>query len=169
MSSISDETYHLGEFEPRPDDDVVICRCEEITRGEIRRAVHAGMYTMNEVKRFLRAGMGLCQGQSCNKTVRAIIAQELGISPTETDVITARSPVRPVPMGVYVQTDFSAALEEMKQVAEQGKQSTKDLTAKYGRAARLGERSRGVLDAGATSCCILLQAMADGMKSVLEN
>ena len=67
------------------------------------------------------------------------------------------------------QTDFSAALEEMKQVAEQGKQSTKDLTAKYGRAARLGERSRGVLDAGATSCCILLQAMADGMKSVLEN
>ena len=28
MSSISDETYHLGEFEPRPDDDVVICRCE---------------------------------------------------------------------------------------------------------------------------------------------
>ena len=83
MSSISDETYHLGEFEPRPDDDVVICRCEEITRGEIRRAVHAGMYTMNEVKRFLRAGMGLCQGQSCNKTVRAIIAQELGISPTE--------------------------------------------------------------------------------------
>ena len=67
-----------------------------------------------------------------------------------------------------VQTD-SAALEEMKQVAEQGKQSTKGLTAKYGRAARLGERSRGVLDAGATSCCILLQAMADGMKSVLEN
>ncbi len=68
-----------------------------------------------------------------------------------------------------VQTDFSAALEEMKQIAEQGKQSTKGLTAKYGRAARLGERSRGVLDAGATSCCILLQAMADGMKSVLEN
>ena len=105
-SSISDETYHLGEFEPRPDDDVVICRCEEITRGEIRRAVHAGMYTMNEVKRFLRAGMGLCQGQSCNKTVRAIIAQELGISPTETDVITARSPVRPVPMGVYGNDTF---------------------------------------------------------------
>ena len=90
MSSISDETYHLGEFEPRPDDDVVICRCEEITRGEIRRAVHAGMYTMNEVKRFLRA----------------VIAQELGISPTETDVITARSPVRPVPMGVYGNDTF---------------------------------------------------------------
>lgn len=109
MCPISDETYHLGAFEPRPDDDVIICRCEEITRGEIRRAVHAGMYTMNEVKRFLRAGMGLCQGQSCNKTVRAIIAQELNIAPAEVGVITARSPVRPVPMGVYGNDAFYPA------------------------------------------------------------
>ena len=65
--------------------------------------------------------------------------------------------------------DFAAALDEMKEKAEAGKESTKDLVAKYGRAARLGERSKGVLDAGATSCCIILQAMADGMKSVLQD
>ena len=65
--------------------------------------------------------------------------------------------------------DFAAALDEMKAAAEAGKESTKDLVAKYGRAARLGERSRGVLDAGATSCCIILQAMADGMKAALED
>lgn len=65
-------------------------------------------------------------------------------------------------------TDFAAALDEMKEAAEKGKESTKELAAKYGRAARLGERSRGVLDAGATSCCIILQAMADGIKSVLD-
>lgn len=64
--------------------------------------------------------------------------------------------------------DFAAALDGMKEAAEKGKESTKDLAAKYGRAARLGERSRGVLDAGATSCCIILQAMADGIKSVLD-
>ena len=64
--------------------------------------------------------------------------------------------------------DFAAALDEMKEKAEAGKESTKDLVAKYGRAARLGERSRGVLDAGATSCCLILQAMADGMKAALE-
>ena len=64
--------------------------------------------------------------------------------------------------------DYAEALDEMKEKAEAGKETTKDLVAKYGRAARLGERSRGVLDAGATSCCIILQAMADGMKSVLE-
>ena len=107
MSSICDETYNLGEFEPRPDDDTIICRCEEITRGEIRRAIHDGMYTINEVKRFLRVGMGLCQGQSCIKIVRSIIAEELGIYPSEVNVITARSPVRPIPMGVYGNDTFN--------------------------------------------------------------
>ena len=47
--------------------------------------------------------------------------------------------------------------------AEQGKESTRDMVAKLGRASRLGERSKGHLDAGATSCCIILQTMADGM------
>ena len=58
---------------------------------------------------------------------------------------------------------FREALEDMKKSAEQGRDSTKDLVAKFGRSSRLGERSRGVLDAGATSCCIILQAMADGI------
>lgn len=64
--------------------------------------------------------------------------------------------------------DLKAALENMKTAAEKGKDSTKDLVAKFGRSSRLGERSRGVLDAGATSCCIILTAMADGILEVLE-
>lgn len=63
---------------------------------------------------------------------------------------------------------FAEALDAMKERAEEGKESTKDMVARYGRASRLGERSRGVLDAGAASCCIILKAMADGMKAVLE-
>lgn len=63
--------------------------------------------------------------------------------------------------------DFSVALDDMKKAAEQGKNSTKDLVAKFGRSARLGERSRGVLDAGATSCCIILEAMANQMQKML--
>lgn len=63
---------------------------------------------------------------------------------------------------------FETALLKMKAAAEQGKDSTKDMVAKFGRSSRLGERSRGVLDAGATSCCIILTAMADGILSVLE-
>jgi phosphoenolpyruvate---glycerone phosphotransferase subunit DhaL len=64
--------------------------------------------------------------------------------------------------------DFKTALEDLKLAAEKGKNSTKDLVAKFGRSSRLGERSRGVLDAGATSCYIILTAMADGIKEVLS-
>lgn len=63
--------------------------------------------------------------------------------------------------------DYKEALEVMKQAAEAGRDSTKDMVAKFGRSSRLGERSRGVLDAGATSCCIILTAMADGIKEQL--
>ena len=62
--------------------------------------------------------------------------------------------------------DLSAALVKMKDAAKKGMESTKDLVAKFGRSSRLGERSRGVLDAGSVSCCIILTAMADG---ILEN
>lgn len=57
---------------------------------------------------------------------------------------------------------YVAALEAMKVAAAKGRDSTIDLVAKIGRSARLGERSRGVLDAGATSCCLILTALADG-------
>ena len=57
--------------------------------------------------------------------------------------------------------DFEGALLEMKMAAITGRDSTKDMVAQLGRASRLGERSRGVLDAGATSCCILLETLAD--------
>ena len=63
--------------------------------------------------------------------------------------------------------DLKAALDEMKAAAATGRDSTKDMVAKFGRSSRLGERSRGVLDAGATSCCIILTAMADGIIELL--
>jgi dihydroxyacetone kinase len=52
------------------------------------------------------------------------------------------------------------ALHQMAEAAEKGKESTRDLVAKIGRSARLGERSRGVLDAGATSGALILQTFA---------
>ena len=63
--------------------------------------------------------------------------------------------------------DMQTALVQMKKAAESGRDSTKDMIAKFGRASRLGERSRGVLDAGAVSCCILLQSFADGIMEVI--
>ena len=57
---------------------------------------------------------------------------------------------------------FAAALDAMAKAAEEGRDSTVDLVAKLGRASRLGERSRGVLDAGATSCCLILTELGAG-------
>lgn len=62
---------------------------------------------------------------------------------------------------------FPDALAAMAEAAERGKESTRDLVARVGRASRLGERSRGVLDAGATSCWLLLAAMSDAMRGLL--
>ena len=68
---------------------------------------------------------------------------------------------------IKMQQPFPQALEEMKRAAEAGKNATKDMVAKVGRASRLGERSRGVLDAGATSCNLILQSIADSLLEML--
>lgn len=62
---------------------------------------------------------------------------------------------------------FAAALGRMAEAGEQGSESTKDMVARIGRASRLGERSRGFLDAGSVSCAIQLRAMADAMAGLL--
>ena len=59
--------------------------------------------------------------------------------------------------------NFQARLEAMKAAAAEGRDSTRDMIARVGRSSRLGERSRGVLDAGATSCCMILCTLADGI------
>ncbi|MCR1899413.1 dihydroxyacetone kinase subunit DhaL [Irregularibacter muris] len=64
---------------------------------------------------------------------------------------------------------FFESLEELSAGAEAGKENTKNMMAKIGRAARLQERSIGFLDAGATSCCIILQTMASAMKGHIQN
>lgn len=101
MGKIIDRSRDIGEFVPQADDDMIICRCEEVTKGEIRRAVHEGLYTITEVRRFLRCGMGLCQGQTCAKLVKGIIARELGVSPAELEPATSRAPMRPLEMEVF--------------------------------------------------------------------
>ena len=62
---------------------------------------------------------------------------------------------------------FGDCLSKMSAAAEIGRDGTKDMMAKVGRSSRLGERSRGVLDAGATSCCLLLQRFAESIQKQL--
>ena len=64
---------------------------------------------------------------------------------------------------------FGGALLVMKSAAEKGRDSTEDMVAKIGRSSRLGERSRGVVDAGAASCALLLGVMTDAIVELLDN
>lgn len=100
MSKRNDRYRELKEFMQEPDDGLIICRCEEVTKGEIRKAVHEGMFTLTEIRRFLRSGMGLCQGQTCGNLVKRIVAKELGVSPLELEPTPSRAPMRPIEMKV---------------------------------------------------------------------
>ena len=105
MTKVNDRSRDIGPFVPGPDDDMLICRCEEITKGQIRQAVHEGMWTMTEIRRYLRTGMGLCQGQTCGKLVKGIVARELGVSPAELEPATSRAPMRPIEMEVFAREE----------------------------------------------------------------
>lgn len=81
--------------------DLIICRCEEITTGEIVEAIRTlDTSTVDGVKRITRAGMGRCQGKSCRMLVERLISQETGIKPGDLPPPSIRSPVRPVKIGV---------------------------------------------------------------------
>lgn len=62
---------------------------------------------------------------------------------------------------------FRVCLDKMVEAARQGRDATKDMVAKLGRSSRLGERSRGVIDAGAASCCLILEIMAGTIGDLL--
>lgn len=79
-----------------PDDETIVCRCEEVTAGRIRRAVALGATGPNGVKSFERCGMGPCQGRMCALTVTEVIAQARGLSPTAIGHLRIRPPIKPI-------------------------------------------------------------------------
>ena len=75
-----------------------VCRCEEIEEAEVRAAIAEGARSINDVKRRTRAGMGLCQGIFCVPTIAALVHAATGIPLGEIAPMTARPPVRPIPL-----------------------------------------------------------------------
>lgn len=103
MIDVQEKLKEIGFFIPEADDDMLVCRCEEITKGEIRKAVHQGIFTIEELRRYLRCGMGLCQGQTCAKLVKSIVSRELKVSPTEVEPASSRAPMRPIEMEILAE------------------------------------------------------------------
>ncbi|WP_420395221.1 FAD-dependent oxidoreductase [Nioella sp.] len=79
-----------------PADSTLICRCEEVTAGEIRRTAKLGCLGPNQAKSFTRAGMGPCQGRYCGLMVTAILSDTTGQSPDVTGYYRIRPPLKPV-------------------------------------------------------------------------
>lgn len=87
------------------EDDLIICRCEEVTKGEICDVIRQGARTADEVKRLTRAGMGLCQGKTCRRLVNRILAEETGRHIAEITPSSFRPPVRPIQLGFFGDED----------------------------------------------------------------
>jgi thioredoxin reductase/bacterioferritin-associated ferredoxin len=80
----------------RPADDVIVCRCEEVSAGEIRRIARLDCAGPNQMKAFSRCGMGPCQGRWCGTTVGELLAEVQGRQPQEIGYYRIRAPIKPV-------------------------------------------------------------------------
>ena len=87
------------------EDEVIICRCQELTREDVIRAIQEGATTVNGVKKRIRSGMGLCQGKTCERLIAQIVAEQTGRDPAELVPPTYRVPVRPVNISVFLHED----------------------------------------------------------------
>lgn len=78
-------------------DDVLICRCERVTAGEIRAALDtpSGPIEVNRVKSITRCGMGRCQGRFCGPALGEIVASATGEPPGR---LRTQAPIRPIPL-----------------------------------------------------------------------
>jgi NADPH-dependent 2,4-dienoyl-CoA reductase/sulfur reductase-like enzyme len=91
-------------FRPRaevfvPVDKAIVCRCEEITAGEIRASAAVGQPGPNQIKAATRAGMGPCQGRQCGYSVTCILSAAQNRPPSEVGFFHIRPPLKPVTLG----------------------------------------------------------------------
>jgi NADPH-dependent 2,4-dienoyl-CoA reductase/sulfur reductase-like enzyme len=94
-----------------PEGDTLVCRCEEVTARQVLDAVALDCAGPNQLKSFLRCGMGPCQGRLCGLTVSELIARARGVSPGEIGYFRLRPPVKPITLAELAslpQTDSAA-------------------------------------------------------------
>jgi len=81
----------------------MICLCEDYKIEEIEAAIDLGYTDFEELKRYLRVGMGPCQGRTCLPIIRNMLAKRLGKSIDEVDLPTNRPPASLVKFGTILE------------------------------------------------------------------
>ncbi len=79
-----------------PKGDTIVCRCEEITAKQVTETLALGVTGPNQMKSFIRCGMGPCQGRLCGLTVTEMIAEARGTTPAKVGYYRIRPPVKPI-------------------------------------------------------------------------
>jgi len=92
----------------REDDNIILCRCEDVTLGDVRAMLAQGYVTIEDLKRQLRIGMGPCQATTCQALLQREIADFLHVKVEEVPVATSR----PFTTGVKLKAIAEAALHE---------------------------------------------------------
>ena len=82
-----------------PSDETIICRCEDVTAGDIRKFAALGCMGPNQAKAFGRVGMGRCQGRNCGITVTKMLSDIHNQTPDATGYFRIRPPLKPVTLG----------------------------------------------------------------------
>ncbi|MGY4641627.1 FAD-dependent oxidoreductase [Pseudomonas sp. TE24901] len=84
-------------------DALILCRCEEVSVGDVRAVVDEGHWEINRVKAHCRVGMGRCQGRMCGLAAAEIVAERSGRGIEEVGRLRGQAPIKPLPFGVEVQ------------------------------------------------------------------
>lgn len=93
----------------QPEGETLACRCEEVTAKQVRETAHLGCEGPNQMKAFLRCGMGPCQGRLCGLTVTELIAAERGMTPDAVGYYRLRPPVKPITLAELASLPISEA------------------------------------------------------------
>jgi len=85
-------------------ENVMICRCEDVSIEDVERVIDEGYSNLEEIKRLLRCGMGPCQGRTCLILIARILSRKMGKPLNEMEFPRVRSPIRPVPIATFTGT-----------------------------------------------------------------
>jgi len=95
----------------KAEDETIICRCERVSLGEVRRAIRSGMRDLNQLKAVTRAGMGACGSKTCSAMLLNVFRSE-GIDLKEVTAFTKRPLFVEAPLGVFSGVKCSSKSEE---------------------------------------------------------
>ncbi|WP_422000491.1 NAD(P)/FAD-dependent oxidoreductase [Reyranella sp.] len=93
----------------QPEGETLVCRCEEVTAAQVRATADMGCEGPNQMKAFLRCGMGPCQGRLCGLTVTELIAVQRKSTPAEVGYYRLRPPVKPISLAELASLPISEA------------------------------------------------------------